>query len=331
MNRYQTKKVTRRLTGLLALLFLLSFAACTPPTDITAGFDESGKEIQPKDESPLAADRHKDPNAPQQVEWAREKMLHFQGYYYFLQGGSISPTSIDNILIELGRIPSTVPPEDIPTERLQTNCGFVGYTVYRNEDQPQYLYIMDNSTFHVLESPQQIKKGYDMPRYIRCDGTLFAVSSTVREYPLPDYTQNYTQVGVIDAEGAADQIPYDDLTTNCGFVGCRVYVSPQTMDGGYIALKDGYVTFNLPMITRPSIRYHGALYFNDGKSSSVIASNYQRVGAVLGTVPPSLHATEDFYCNFDSAIGCAIYASNVDPGTIYLLFDGLYYPYSLSP
>ncbi len=331
MIRKTPTATARRYALLLSLLFLLllllSLPSCTPPPDISAGFDEQPEAS--KDESPLAADRHKNPNAQQRIDWEREPMLQFQGYCYFFRGENVSPAHIKGPLIEIGRIPSTVPRQDIPVDSLQTNFGFVGYTVYRDESQPQYLYIMDNGTFHVLESPARAERVYDMPRYLRCNDTLYVVSATVRELPLPDYFESYTEIGVIQAEDAADRIPYDDLTTNCGYVGSKVYISPYAFGDGFILLEDGYVLFNTPVIARPSIRYQGALYLNDGAPTVVIASSYHKIGSILGFAPPFLHATADFYCNFGSAIGCEVYGSTVDSGTIYVLKDGMYHPYTL--
>ena len=202
------------------------------------------------------------------------------------------------------------------------------YTVYRNEDHPEYLYIMDNSTFHVLYSPQRADKGFDMPNYIFCNDRLLAVDSTVRPLPLPDYYQNCTEIGMIASEVDAEEYPRENLSSNCGFVGGRVFLAPSPLDEGYILLEDGYVNIGIPWVATPSIRYKGATFCTDGKGISAISDSYQKVGAVLGVVPGNVHATKDFYCNF-GAIGCAIYASKFDAGTIYVLIDGMYYPYTL--
>ena len=193
-------KILRTLCALLSILLLFGLAACTPPPDVMAGFDASGKKLPAEDDSPLAADRHKDPNAPQKVEWQLEKMLHYQGYYYFWQDEHISPASINDVLIEIGQIPApTLPRTQAPIDNRQTNFGFVGYTVYRNENHPEYLYIMDNSTFHVLYSPQRAEKGFDMPNYIFCHDQRFTVSTTVRDLPLPDYYSDFTGTTCLNA------------------------------------------------------------------------------------------------------------------------------------
>jgi hypothetical protein len=316
------------LCACLGSLLIAALAACTPPPDIMDGFDENGEKTPHVDTSPPAADRHKDPNAPQPVEWQRERMLHHQGYYYFWQDETISPASIDDILIDLEQIRSTVPRTVVPIDNLQTNFGFVGYTVYRNEEHPEYFYIMDNGIFHVLYSPQRANKGFDMPNYIFCNDRLLAVDSTVRDFPLPDYYSLCTEVGVIASEVGSEEYPRENLTTNCGFVGGKVFLASSPLDEGYILLEDGYVSIGIPWVATPSIRYKGATFCTDGKGLSAISDSYQKVGAVLGVVPGNVHATKDFYCNF-GAIGCAIYASKFDAGTIYVLIDGMYYPYTL--
>ena len=323
-------KILRTLCALLSILLLFGLAACTPPPDVMAGFDASGKKLPAEDDSPLAADRHKDPNAPQKVEWQLEKMLHYQGYYYFWQDEHISPASINDVLIEIGQIPApTLPRTQAPIDNRQTNFGFVGYTVYRNENHPEYLYIMDNSTFHVLYSPQRAEKGFDMPNYIFCHDQRFTVSTTVRDLPLPDYYSDFTEIGLIAAEVGAEEYPRENLTTNCGFVGGRVFVSAAPFDGGYILLEDGYVSFGIPWIAKPSIRYNGELYLTTGTGTTTLPyDHYQKVGSIVGIVPGTVHATQNFYCNFGS-IGCAVYASKYDATTIYVLSDGMYYPYTL--
>ena len=321
-------KIKRALCALLSALLLFSFAGCTPPPDIMDGFDENGEKPPHVDTSPPAADRHKDPNAPTAIEWQREKMLQYQGYCYFFQEGNIAEASIDVMLTELGQIPSTVPRTDAPIDDLQTNFGFVGYTVYRNEEHPEYFYIMDNGIFHVLYSPQRADKGFDMPNYIFCNDRLLAVNTTIRSLPLPDYYQNCTEIGVIASEVDAEEYPRENLSSNCGFVGGRVFLAPSPLDEGYILLEDGYVNIGIPWVATPSIRYKGATFCTGGKGISAISDSYQKVGAVLGVVPGNVHATKDFYCNF-GAIGCAIYASKFDAGTIYVLIDGMYYPYTL--
>lgn len=322
-------KIKRALCALLSALLLFSFAGCTPPPDIMDGFDENGEKAPHVDTSPPAADRHKGPNGLQLVEWPCEKMLHYQGYYYFWQDKHISPASIDDVLMEIGQIPApTLPLNQAPIDNRQTNFGFVGYTVYRNEDHPEYLYIMDNSTFHVLYSPQRADKGFDMPNYIFCNDRLLAVDSTVRPLPLPDYYQNCTEIGVIASEVGSEEHPRENLSSNCGFVGGKVFLASSPLDGGYILLEDGYISIGIPWVATPSIRYKGATFCTGGKGISAISDSYQKVGAVLGVVPGNVHATKDFYCNF-GAIGCAIYASKFDAGTIYVLSDGMYYPYTL--
>jgi hypothetical protein len=313
---------------LTAVLLLL--AACTPPVDVSIlPPDDTAEQVDPPhvDDSPLAADRHKDPNAPQKIEWQRERMLHHQGYYYFWQDETISPASINDIPIELGQIKSTTPRTAVPIDNLQTNFGFVGYTVYRNEEHPEYFYIMDNGTFHVLYSPQRANKGYNMPDYLRYNSTIFVTDNIVRELPVPDYYANFTEVGTIQAEVDAEQIPYDDLTTNCGHVGAKVYMDKSAIDGGYILLEDGYIELIFPYMATPHIRYKGALYYADNKGSSVISDTYQKVGAIVGVVPGNVIATENFYCN-TGYIGCEIYAGQLS-GTIYVLYDGIYWTYNL--
>ena len=319
----------RILCALLSAMLLLSLAACTPPPDVSVGFDENGEKPPHIDTSPLAADRHKDPDAPQKVEWQLEKMLQYQGYYYFWQDEHISPASINDVLIEIGQIPApTLPRTQAPIDNRQTNFGFVGYTVYRNEDHPEYLYIMDNSTFHVLYSPQRAEKGFDMPNYIFCNDRLLAVYTTIRPLPLPDYYQNCTEIGVIASEVDAEEYPRENLTTNCGFVGGRVFLAPSPLDEGYILLEDGYVNIGIPWSAKPSIRYKGALFYTAGGGTTTISDSYEKVGAVLGIVPGNLHASADFYCNF-GAIGCEVYAGKFDAGTIYVLYAGMYHPYTL--
>ena len=291
------------------------------------GFDENGEKTPHVDTSPPAADRHKDPNAPTAIEWQREKMLQYQGYCYFFQEGNIAEASIDVMLTELGQIPSTVPRTDAPIDDLQTNFGFVGYTAYWQEEQPQFIYIMDNSTFRVFYSPQREEKGYDMPHYLYCSDRQFVIGSKVLPLPLPAYAKDFTEIGVITAEVDVNEYPRENLTTNCGYVGGRVLISPSEWDG-VIVLEDGYINFSIPYIAAPSIRYKGALFINNtNRATSVLSSRHQKVGCVLGVIPGHVRPTADFYCNF-GAIGCEVYASKTESNTVYILYDGQYFAYS---
>ena len=332
------KKCIRTHVALLtAVLVLLS--ACTPPTDISVlPPDDTPEQVTPPhvDNSPLAADRHKDPNAPQKVEWQRERMLYHQGYYYFWQDETISPASIDDILIDLEQIRSTVPRTDAPTENLQTNFGFVGYTVYRNEEHPEYFYIMDNGTFHVLYSPQRANKGYTLPRHLRCADILFTITGSIyyNEASASGRGGNpidgFTDMGVITASVGADECPVENMTTNCDYVGNRVYVHlGKNYSEAFIALEEGYLLACTRRTPIPTIFYQGKLYRRKGDQRNTIPTNYQKVGSILGIVPSDQYPNTSFYSNF-GAIGCEIYAGDKGSNLIYLLIDGLYQPYTLA-
>jgi hypothetical protein len=318
-------KIKRALCALLSLLLLSALAGCTPPPDVMAGFDENGEKTPHVDTSPPAADRHKDPNAPQKVDWQRERMLMYQGEYYFFRNESIDPATIDSRLTMLGLVSSTVSQTDVPNADLQTNCGYIGCTAYRIEAQPQYIYLMDSGALHIFESPAPIQPAYEMPSYLNYAGSMHIINHTIRQDSIYQ-ADDYIFVGTITAEVPADQAPQDSLTTNCGYVGGSVYIKPHKVNNGYILLADGYVRFDLSYMPKQTVCYQGTRYALIGAASRNLPNGYQKVGAIVVIVPDTALPSVDFFCNFDG-IGCEIYAHPGKTSYIYILYDSVYHPY----
>ena len=82
------------------------------------------------------------------ADWERTPMIMYGGELYFSKG--MLESHMD-AMQQVGRIEDTVSRTKCPAKHLQSNCGYVGCTVFVDPEQPGAIYVQDGELYLIFE------------------------------------------------------------------------------------------------------------------------------------------------------------------------------------
>ena len=82
------------------------------------------------------------------ADWERTPMIMYDGELFFSRGRLESHM---DAMQQVGRIEDTVSRTKCPAKHLQSNCGYVGCTVFVDPEQPGEIYVLDGELYLIFE------------------------------------------------------------------------------------------------------------------------------------------------------------------------------------
>lgn len=151
------------------------------------------------------------------------------------------------------------------------------------------------------------------------------------------------KIGSVESAVSDDQVPMEELQSNCGYVGSGVFARESSSDclylfseGKYLAFRyDGTTTTSRDHISHadddvggeiaPGLTCHGKFYlYTDNILDVNTVSTLKFVGVIRNVAPDGGGFSGEFSSNQD-VLGMQLYKDPADDGHIYLLKDGNYY------
>ncbi len=151
------------------------------------------------------------------------------------------------------------------------------------------------------------------------------------------------KIGSVESTISDDQVPTEELQSNCGYIGADLFVLEGSADclyllseGKYLAFRyDGTTTTSRDPISRadddvggetaPGLTCQGKFYLYTGNILDVnTVSTLKFVGVIRNVAPDGGSVSGEFSGNQD-VLGMQLYKDPADDGHVYLLKDGNYY------
>ncbi len=230
--------------GLAVVIVFLCLVGCAVPPDLAAGVEQAPQADSPNEPQDEAI------TSPIADAWELAPIVMIDGELYFsVTESAAAPTEV------IGTVLSTVEQTALPEADWQTNCGFVGCEVYAT-DHADVVLLQDGESNLAFERPQPsefagsappdqsglppedvVDSSY--PPALMWKGLSFTLQG--KHPTLDEIPTDVQEIGVVLRNSY--RLSELDFSSNCGFVGCRVFRGHEKPNMLYIACNGEYWAF----------------------------------------------------------------------------------------